>query len=144
MVLRNGRFGPFLASVNYPDVDYVINIDKKGQLKYPTPPPLLTDLPCPKCESPLNLRRGKRGPWLGCSTFPKCRGRSAWTKLPEEKREELQKALEKEEATHPEIVIQRHDGTKIEPETPVADLILPGGEAKLELYDEPMPRAKSA
>ncbi len=144
MVLRNGRFGPFLASVNYPDVEYVINIDKKGRLKYPTPPPLLTDLPCPKCESPLNLRRGKRGPWLGCSTFPKCKGRSAWTKLPQETRDTLLAKLEKEERNHPEIVIERRDGTRIEPDTPVSDLVLPGGEAKLELYDEPIPRAKSA
>jgi DNA topoisomerase-1 len=144
MFLRNGRFGPFLASVNYPEVDYVINIDKKGAIKYPTPPPLLTDLPCPKCESPLNLRRGKRGPWLGCSTFPKCKGRSGWAKLEAAKRDELLKALEAEEKAHPEIVIKTLSGERIPPGTPVSDLIMPGGVAELDLYEEEVPRAKSA
>ena len=65
MVLRTGRFGKFLASVNYPDIKFVLNLDKKEWIKYPAVPPLLTDLTCEKCESPLNLRRGKRGPWLG-------------------------------------------------------------------------------
>ncbi|MDP6987675.1 MAG: DNA topoisomerase, partial [Phycisphaerales bacterium] len=35
MILRQGRFGPFLASVNYPDVKMVLNVDKKGGLKVP-------------------------------------------------------------------------------------------------------------
>ncbi|MBT8493300.1 MAG: topoisomerase DNA-binding C4 zinc finger domain-containing protein, partial [Deltaproteobacteria bacterium] len=71
MELRKGRFGPFLASVNYPDSKFVLNLDKKGGIKYPAPPPLkVEELECPKCDSPMNLRRGKRGPWLGCSTFP--------------------------------------------------------------------------
>jgi DNA topoisomerase-1 len=144
MVLRTGRFGPFLASVNYPDVDAVVNIDKKQRIKYPTPPPLLTDIPCPKCGAPLNLRRGRRGPWLGCSTFPKCRGRAGWSKLPSAQRDELMKQLEREEKAHPKIVICDLDGNPIPEGTPVADLILPGGVAELELYEEPVRRAKSA
>ncbi|MHC4900030.1 MAG: DNA topoisomerase family protein [Planctomycetota bacterium] len=144
MILRNGRFGPFLASVNYPDIDYVINIDKKGQIKYPTPPPLLTDIACPKCDAPLNLRRGKRGPWLGCSTFPKCKGRSAWTKLEQAKRDDLLAKLEEAEKAHPKININDLNGNRIAPGTPVADLILPGGMAELDLYEDEVPRAKSA
>ena len=38
-------------------------------------------IPCEKCGSPMNLRRGKRGLWLGCSTFPKCKSRLAWSKV---------------------------------------------------------------
>ncbi|MHC4786780.1 MAG: DNA topoisomerase family protein, partial [Planctomycetota bacterium] len=144
MVLRNGRFGPFLASVNYPDVDYVINIDKKGQIKSPSPPPLLTDIACPKCDAPLNLRRGKRGPWLGCSTFPKCKGRSGWAKLDQAKRDALLKELEAQEKTHPPIIIRDLNGAEVPAGTPVADLILPGGVAELDLYEPEVPRAKSA
>ncbi|MHC4964171.1 MAG: DNA topoisomerase family protein [Planctomycetota bacterium] len=144
MVLRNGRFGPFLASVNYPDVDDVINIDKKGQIKYPSPPPLLTDIACPKCDAPLNLRRGKRGPWLGCSTFPKCKGRSGWAKLDQAKRDALLKELEAQEKTHPPIIIRDLNGAEVPAGTPVADLILPGGVAELDLYEPEVPRAKSA
>jgi DNA topoisomerase-1 len=75
MELRNGRFGPFLASINYPASTFVLNLDRKAAIKYPSVPPLVVpvegDVKCPKCDAPLNLRRGKRGPWLGCSKFPK-------------------------------------------------------------------------
>ncbi|MED5447141.1 MAG: DNA topoisomerase, partial [Planctomycetota bacterium] len=85
MIQRTGRFGPFLRCAHYPECDGVVNIDKKtGNIKLPAPPPLETDLECPKCEQPLFLRTGKRGPWLGCSTFPKCKGRGGWAKLEED------------------------------------------------------------
>ncbi|MEH7272628.1 restriction endonuclease, partial [Neobacillus vireti] len=31
------------------------------------------DLKCSKCGSPMLLKRGKRGDFYGCSSFPKCR-----------------------------------------------------------------------
>ena len=145
MMLRNGRFGPFLASVNYPDVKYIINIDPKGMVKLPASPPLLTDLPCPKCEAKLNLRRGKRGPWLGCSTFPKCRGRSGWAKLDAAARTRLEAQLETHEQENKPDVLTMMDGTTIAPDTPVAGLLIAAGEQKLDLYeDDDMLRAKSA
>jgi DNA topoisomerase-1 len=136
MELRSGRFGKFLASVNYPAVKAVVNLDKKGCIKYPSQPPVLTDLPCPKCEAPLNLRRGKRGPWLGCSTFPKCRGRAAWTKLEEPVREALEKRLEENDRENPQIVIRTLDGEVIPEGTPVSELVLPGGTADLEIHPD--------
>ncbi|MEN8148960.1 MAG: DNA topoisomerase [Planctomycetota bacterium] len=136
MELRSGRFGKFLASVNYPDVKFVINLDKKGQIKMPAQPPVLTDLPCPKCEAPLNIRRGKRGPWLGCSKFPKCRGRASWTKLDKAKQEELTAALDLNDVEHPPVVLTRLDGTVIPEGTPVADLVVPGGIAELSVHPD--------
>jgi Fe-S-cluster-containing dehydrogenase component len=56
--MRTGRFGKFLASVNYPDIDFVVNLDKKAAIKYPAPPPVITDLPCEKCDAPLGLDSG--------------------------------------------------------------------------------------
>ena len=126
MELRSGRYGRFLASVNYPRTSYVINLDKKGGLKYPSRPPLGTELECPKCGSPLNLRRGKRGPWLGCSRFPKCRGRTAWNKLEEAEREGLEQALDEHEKANPVPAITRKDGSLIQEGTPVRGLLLPG------------------
>src|SRR5690606_16558576 len=97
MVRRTGRFGPFLGCARYNDEHNpcagILNIDKKGFVTAPSQPPLVTDLPCAKCGKPLNLRAGIRGPWLGCSGFPKCRGRGKWAELPETKRSELEKAL---------------------------------------------------
>jgi DNA topoisomerase-1 len=136
MELRNGRFGPFLASVNYPRVTYVVNLDKKAGVKYPVPPPLVTDLACPKCGAQLNLRRGKRGPWLGCSKFPKCRGRLAWAAVPEDQQKTLEKALEKHEKQHPIPALKRRDGSVIPEGTPVASLLLSGGVATLEVHPE--------
>ena len=136
MEKRIGRFGPFLASVNYPDIKTCVNLDKKGGIKYPTPPPLLVDsLSCEKCESPMYLRRGKKGPWLGCSTFPKCKGRMGWKTLDETLLNDLESALELHEKEHPQVIVKRIDGEEIPEGTPVGDLLLPGGVAELELFE---------
>ena len=134
MELRNSRFGPFLASVKFPATKFVINLDKKEGVKLPTPPALEVDVECPKCGAPLNLRMGKRGPWLGCSKFPKCRGRLAWTALDEAKQAALGKQLAAHEKAHPPVVLHRHDGRVIAEGTPVAELLLPGGIAELEIH----------
>jgi DNA topoisomerase-1 len=136
MVLRTGRFGKFLASVNYPEVKTVVNLDKKGGIKYPSPPPVLTDLSCPKCDSPLNLRRGKRGPWLGCSTFPKCKGRAAWTKLDDDVQKDLNAKLEAHEKTLPTIVIFDLAGNVIPDGTPIESLCIPGGVQELAIHPD--------
>jgi DNA topoisomerase-1 len=136
MVLRQGRFGPFLASVNYPDIKTVLNVDKKGGLKIPAVPPLATELKCEKCDKTLNLRNGKRGPWLGCSGFPKCRGRGKWTTLDEEIKSNLEEALEAHEKANPRPLITRLDGDPIPEGTLIADLLLPGEDVELERYEE--------
>ncbi len=136
MVLRQGRFGPFLASVNYPDVKMVLNVDKKGLLKFPSVPPLTTELPCNKCDKPLNLRQGKRGPWLGCSAFPKCRGRGKWTELDEETKAQLEAALEAHEKANPVPTITRLDGDPIPEGTAINDLLLPNEDDTLEPWTE--------
>ena len=144
MLLRTGRFGPFLASVNYPDIDCVINVDKKGLIKYPAPPPLLTDLTCPKCEAPMNLRRGKRGPWLGCSTYPRCRGRLSFSKLTDAERADLSTRLEVHERAHPPITIRTLQGQTIDPGTPVRDLLVSSGLAELEVHPAAKPLRATA
>ncbi len=104
---RTGRFGAFLGCTRYPECDGIVKLDKKGRPVAPQPPPYVTDQPCPKCGEPLNLRSGKRGPWLSCSAFPKCRGRGAWSKLDAKVRERLEKALAAHEREHPVPVL--HD-----------------------------------
>ena len=114
MLKRSGRFGPFLSCARYPDCGGILNLDKKGLISAPKIPPLLTDLRCPKCQSPMNLRRGARGPWLSCSAFPKCRGRVGWSTLDKDTRTRWQEALEEHEKSHPQPVIQKLDGTPVE------------------------------
>jgi DNA topoisomerase-1 len=114
MMKRRGRFGPFLSCVRYPDCSGIVNLDKKGFISAPKVPPLLTDLQCPKCQSAMNLRRGARGPWLSCSSFPKCRGRMGWSSLDKETKASYEKALEEHESAHPQPVIRRLDGSAVD------------------------------
>ena len=115
MIQRTGRFGPFLSCAHYPDCDGVVNLDKKtGNVKLPTPPPLETDIECPKCGQPLFLRTGKRGPWLGCSTFPKCKGRGGWAKLEKGLKGRWSESLQKWEADNRPAVLVTVDGDRIE------------------------------
>lgn len=112
-LLRKGRFGAFLSCTKYPDCDGIVNLDKKGCVTPPKIPPLPTDLPCPVCGAPVNLRRGARGPWLSCSKFPKCRGRLGWASLEDKKKRKWEKALEEHEKSHPQPVIHKTDGDPI-------------------------------
>jgi DNA topoisomerase-1 len=96
MIKRKGRFGEFLGCSGYsvknekgePSCSCIINLDKDGRPLPPKPKPITTTIACTTCGSPLYLRDGKRGPWLGCSKYPKCRGRGAIAKLsPEDKKQ---------------------------------------------------------
>lgn len=130
-------------SVNYPKVKFTINLDKREQIKYPTPPALEVDVPCPKCGAALNLRSGRRGPWLGSSKVPKCRGRLAWTALDEAKQTDA-KLLEVHELAHPKIVLCRHDRSVIPEGTPIATLQIPGGIAELEIHPDALAGVQAA
>lgn len=110
MMLRSGRFGPFLSCTGYPGCDGILNLDRKGAVEPPKTPPLLTDLQCPKCSSPMNLRRGAKGPWLSCSKFPKCRGRLGWTSLEPEVKDAWEKDLERHEKENPRPIIRDTNG----------------------------------
>ncbi len=112
MVRKTGRFGPFITTVleegEPNEVGIILNIDRKGHVNAPSPPPLVTELPCPTCEAPLNLREGVRGPWLGCSRFPKCRGRGKWAELDEKVKSRLEDQLAAHAKANPIPTIVRY------------------------------------
>ncbi|HEV8377920.1 MAG TPA: type I DNA topoisomerase [Tepidisphaeraceae bacterium] len=81
MIKRRGRFGQFLGCSGYPDCKTIINLDKAGNPLPPKAKPIPTAIKCEKCGGQMVLRDGKRGPWLGCATFPKCRGIKTMAKL---------------------------------------------------------------
>ena len=112
-LLRKGRFGPFLSCTRYPACDGIVNLDKKGCVIPPKIPPLLTDLPCPKCRALLNLRRSARGLWLSCSTFPKCSGRLGWALLEDKTKTKWEKALKEHEKINPQVIIRGLDGNPV-------------------------------
>ncbi len=74
MVHKSGRFGPFLGCSDYPNCKTTMKIDKEGNVLPPKAPPKSTSIKCYKCkEGELVIRQGKKGPFMGCSRFPKCR-----------------------------------------------------------------------
>ncbi len=74
MVKRTGRFGPFLGCSDYPKCRTIIKLDKDGNISQARAKPEPTGVKCYKCkEGELVIRQGKRGPFLGCNRFPKCR-----------------------------------------------------------------------
>jgi DNA topoisomerase-1 len=64
-----------------PSCSTIINLDKEGNPLPPKPPPIKTTVKCDKCGSDMLLRDSKRGPFLGCSSFPKCRSTKMMKKL---------------------------------------------------------------
>ena len=72
MVIRTGRKGRFLACSGYPACRNTYSLDAEGK-KIEGSRPIATKMPCNKCGSPFWLRLGKRGHFLACSAFPKCR-----------------------------------------------------------------------
>ncbi|MDD5135610.1 MAG: type I DNA topoisomerase, partial [Phycisphaerae bacterium] len=74
MVKKQSRFGTFLGCSGYPDCKTTLKIDKEGNIAPPKPPAEPTGIRCYKCEKgELVVRQSKRGPFLGCNKFPKCR-----------------------------------------------------------------------
>ncbi len=74
MVHKNGRFGPFLGCSDYPECKTTLKLDKEGNVLPPKPPAEPTGVKCHKCkEGELVIRQGKKGPFMGCNRFPKCR-----------------------------------------------------------------------
>jgi len=66
---RGGFFGPFLACENHPKTCKYTRPIKGEKAK-----PVMTEHMCHICGQPMVIRQGRSGQFLGCSTFPKCRG----------------------------------------------------------------------
>jgi len=86
MVVKTSRRGPFLACSGYPKCRNAKPLDGKAKAADGTSPartgraparrrpkPVETDRVCPDCGKALLIRQGRRGPFLGCSGYPKCK-----------------------------------------------------------------------
>jgi DNA topoisomerase-1 len=72
MIVKYGRKGKFLACSQFPKCWYTIGFDKDGNKVFRAQPKP-TDIKCEKCGKPMLLREGKRGAFITCSGFPRCR-----------------------------------------------------------------------
>jgi len=74
MLYKNGRFGPFLGCADYPTCKSTLKLDKQGNVLPAKARPEPTEIVCHRCkQGQLVIRQGKKGPFLGCNRFPKCR-----------------------------------------------------------------------
>lgn len=65
LVIKQSRYGKFVACSNYPDCKYIQNNEKKEQVE-------VTD--CPNCDGKIIERKTKKGKiFYGCSNYPKCK-----------------------------------------------------------------------
>jgi DNA topoisomerase-1 len=83
----------YLVCKKYPECKAIYNIDKNGQ-KIIKPEPEHTDIKCEKCGSEMLKRIGKRGHFLTCSAFPKCRNLQ-WIKTVKDEKPKIQKRASK-------------------------------------------------
>jgi DNA topoisomerase-1 len=74
MVRKSGRFGAYLACSDQTTCKTTQRLNKEGNPLPPKPKPEPTGVKCYKCKGgELVIRSSKRGPFLGCNRFPRCR-----------------------------------------------------------------------
>ena len=84
LIEKSGRFGAFLGCSGYPECKTILKMDADGNPLPPPPPPEPTGVHCYKCkDGELVIRQSKRGPFMGCNRFPRCRTIVSMKKLDE-------------------------------------------------------------
>jgi DNA topoisomerase-1 len=64
----------FYGCSNYPDCDYTAPVEALTFNREDYAADFDWDQPCPQCGSPMTLRHGRYGAFLGCSKYPECKG----------------------------------------------------------------------
>ncbi len=72
MVIRTGKYGPFLACSNYPECKNIKSLRAKSGDQGKTAGAETTDEKCKLCGKPLVYRTSRFGKFLACSGYPKC------------------------------------------------------------------------
>ena len=77
MVVRTGKYGEFLSCSRYPDCKNSKNFarDEDGGIvvRERAAPEIREDVKCDKCGKSMVVRQSRRGKFLGCSGYPKCK-----------------------------------------------------------------------
>jgi DNA topoisomerase-1 len=72
MVMKRGRFGPFLGCTGYPECKNIVNVRKDESGAITATEQEISDVACDKCGKPMAVKRGRFGPFLGCTGYPEC------------------------------------------------------------------------
>ncbi|MEW5910997.1 MAG: type I DNA topoisomerase [Thermodesulfobacteriota bacterium] len=74
MVIRLGKNGEFLACSGYPEcrTTFDFSRDEKGQI-VPAEPAPDPGVVCDQCGAPMAIKKGRYGPFLACTAYPRCK-----------------------------------------------------------------------
>ena len=75
MVIKVGRFGPFLACTGYPQCKQTKDIARSGEDASGEQAGEESTEVCEICGKPMAMRRGRFGPFLACTGYPECKGK---------------------------------------------------------------------
>lgn len=64
----------FYGCSHYPECKFTAPLEALNFNRDDYDPTFNWDQHCPKCDSPMQMRFGKFGPFLGCTKYPECRG----------------------------------------------------------------------
>ena len=103
MIIKSSRRGPFLACSGYPKCRNAMSFvrDESGKI---VPKPraesqITVDEKCDKCGAPMAIKGSRRGSFLACTAYPKCKNTKP---LPDKLKEELAAARAKIAASLPQ------------------------------------------
>jgi DNA topoisomerase-1 len=69
-----GKRGRFIGCTGYPECDYTRNANETAEEQAAQPTAeVIEGRTCPKCDSPLVIKNGPYGKFIGCSGYPKCK-----------------------------------------------------------------------
>ncbi len=74
MVIKNGKYGKYLACTNYPTCSNIRSLKEKSA-------PKQTNIKCEVCGAYMLEREGKFGKYLACSNFPNCKNTRPLTEI---------------------------------------------------------------
>ena len=122
MVVRNSRRGPFLACSGYPKCRNAMSFTRDEATGKITPKPRAAAMvevneKCEKCGAPMAIKGSRRGSFLACTAYPKCKSTKP---LSDEIRQKLDEARAKIEGANPAA----GDGAKpaVKPKTQLTDI----------------------
>lgn len=78
MIIKTGRYGKFLACSAFPECKNIKGLENKKpnseeDEKFKELQEKYKNEKCEKCGAKMIIRKGKFGPFLGCSAYPKCK-----------------------------------------------------------------------
>lgn len=71
--IRLGKRGRFIGCTGFPDCDYTKNLEGSDGEGAESTPEIVEGRQCPECDSALQIRTGRYGKFIGCTSYPKCR-----------------------------------------------------------------------